>query len=208
MRKFSYQQGFGAVEAIVFVIVLSLVGFGGWYIWQAQSQPHDAGALPPQANQQQKSTLTFDDKLIPFTFEYPKDWTVKIPDSIKEGRPLPNQYSIELRAPGTVETEQPIGGLFITKGARILVSDTKTTLTDIQDKFLGFYAQAKDRANVTVNGVAAVEYTFAYESDPGVFTDLVINGRDYSLGLYAEGDEKTSAFFNAYKTLVSSFKLK
>lgn len=210
MKRNTNQRGFGAVEIIIIVVVLALIGVGGWYVWQTQTKPpqNQTQDTPNGQTTPPKTTETFSDSRVPFTFEYPKGWTVKVDERLKEGQPLPDQYSVELQAPGTTLTEQPIGGHFVTTGARVRILDTRTTLTNIQDKFSGFYAQAKDRVNTTVAGAAAVEYAFTYESDPGIFTDFVKDGRDYSLGFYAEDDERASVQFADYKTLVSSFKFK
>jgi hypothetical protein len=204
------QRGFGIVGLIAVLAVLLLIGLGGWYVWQAQTAPPTSQAEQETLSKTpEKSTITFTDERVPFTFEYPKYWTVTLSKSLRDSQSRPDQYFLEVSAPGTVLAEQPIGGLFVTKGARIVVHDSKTALANIQDRFTGFYGTAAtDRVDVAVAGVAAVEYNFAYESDPAVFTEFLKDGRIFALEFSAEGDERTSSYFPDYKALMASFKFK
>lgn len=44
MKKL-HEKGFSAVEAMLLLVIVSLVGFVGWYVWQKQStQKHDLGS--------------------------------------------------------------------------------------------------------------------------------------------------------------------
>lgn len=208
------QRGFGAVEIILVIFIVGLIGVGGWYVWQAnnksvgQTQVGNSYTQHDKVSEQPKLTNTFNNSLVPFTFEYPKEWNVEVDERIKGGQPLPGQYSIELRTPDAVLKEGPIGGTFISKGARIVVLSSVTNLSNIQDKFSGFYAHANDKKDTKVAGLKAVEYSFAYESDPGIFVDFIKDDREYSIGFYAEGSESGSQYLSAHKTLVSSFKFK
>jgi len=41
------QAGFTLVEALIIILILVVVGFGGYYIWQAQQKPSSTSATTP-----------------------------------------------------------------------------------------------------------------------------------------------------------------
>ena len=104
--------------------------------------------------------------------------------------------------------EQPLGGSVVTKGARIVVVDSKTGLTSIKDRFTGIYTTAQNKKDVSVGDQSAVQFSFSYESDPGIYTEFVKNGRLYSIQFFAEGDEMASGYLADYQKTVSSFVFK
>ncbi|HET9411980.1 MAG TPA: hypothetical protein VFO38_03970 [Candidatus Saccharimonadales bacterium] len=195
------QQGFGLVEAILVLVVLVALAVLGWYIFNRQTAPE----LRPVVTDE--STIGFSEEHIPYSFMYPKTWTVEKSQNLKDGA-LPDQYSITLSAPQTVLVEQPLGGSVVTKGVRIVVVDSKTGLTSIKDRFTGIYATAQNKKDVSVGDQSAVQFSFSYESDPGIYTEFVKNGRLYSIQFFAEGDEMASGYIADYQKIVSSFVFK
>lgn len=83
------QQGFGAVEIIILIVVLALIGFGGWYVWQAQNRQ----AEQLQTNNQQdpndsdpyENWKSYCDEAHKACFKYPSDWTVEAESADVQG---------------------------------------------------------------------------------------------------------------------------
>lgn len=204
MRRQQQQAGFGIVEVVIVIIILALIGVGGWYIWNAnqKSPTSDNGNNTVSS----KTYSTFTVVPAPFSFQYVSDWSYAVDKPLQSDVPISDQYSISLVAPGTTVIETPIGGGEVTKGARVVIWSTKSSLTDVHSRFTGVYSNATNKTDTTVAGVAAVEYEFSYEGQPGVFTDFIKDGRLYSVGYFAPGNERLSSSFADYKALLVSFK--
>lgn len=149
----------------------------------------------------------------PFTFSYPSNWTLSSEQSVTSNEELPENYTINLLAPGTVEAASLIGSQVVVSesGAKITIAKTKATDTDIR-KILGALAemlklQFKD---VTVGGVAGVEYEFAYESPRRISTAFVKDGAVYYISFDAEDDANLTKneYYKNYEQLVKSFAFK
>jgi len=205
MRKQQQQAGFGIVEAVVVLIVLALVGIGGWYVWSA-NQKSPTSNNNNNTTTQSKTYSTFAITPAPFSFQYVSDWSYVVDTPLQADTPISDQFSITLAAPGTTVEETLIGGGEVTRGARVVVWSTKTALTDVHGRFTGVYSNATNKTDTTVAGVTAVEYEFTYEGQPGIFTDFIKGGRLYSVGYYAPGNERSSNNFVDYKDLLASFK--
>lgn len=81
------QKGFGAVEALVIVLILGLIGFGGWYIWHKsqKNEPSPSNAHSKDRDSSKGQTeeasynvpegyTVYEDKESGFTFSYPKEY--------------------------------------------------------------------------------------------------------------------------------------
>lgn len=77
-----YQKGFGAVEAIIIILIAGLIGFGGWFVWQKQQKDN---VQPTTNNSGQSENVqktanpytswkTYDDGTV--SFKYPNTWSV------------------------------------------------------------------------------------------------------------------------------------
>ncbi|HKX73129.1 MAG TPA: PsbP-related protein [Candidatus Saccharimonadales bacterium] len=211
MRKSRNQQGFGVVEVIVIVVILAIIGAGGWYVWQAQNKPTQSQSTTNEtggSTTPPKTTATFSDSRLPYTFEYQKAWTVKVDERLKDGQGLPDMYSVALLTPDVAFGEMPIGGSEVTKGAQVVVWASKTTLTNVQDIFTGIRAKVENKQSTTVAGMSAVEYEFGYESQLARHIDFIKDGWLYSISYASEGNERTSANYAAFGAVVTSFKFK
>ncbi len=73
-----YQKGFGAVEAIIIVIVVAIIGFGAWFVWD-KNQKDDAKQETTTTTQnnaeankeEEKPTLTITEWGVKFTLSDP-----------------------------------------------------------------------------------------------------------------------------------------
>lgn len=208
MNRTKNQRGFGAVEIIILVVVLAIIGFGGWYVWQAQNNSSQSTGGTNSQPEAPKNKEAFSDGRLPFTFEYPNGWVIKIDEKIQEGQPLPDKYSIFLNTKDRAYAEMPIGGTEVSVGAEVNISVSKTALSSPQGVFTGLRASAQDKSEITVAGISAVEYEFGYESQPGRYVDFIKDGRLYSISYFSAANERTSGNFSDYKALISSFSFK
>lgn len=91
---FKYQKGFTVVEGLLIVLVLAVVGFGGYYVWNqnkdkqnSQSTPsavsNNQAAQTSESNEPVKNTYT--SKLYPdLSFDLPKNWEVSEPKDYED----------------------------------------------------------------------------------------------------------------------------
>jgi|GEM_PF-4585525 len=185
----SKNQGFGVVGVILIAVTLVLIGLIAWKLMM----PPSSDKTPSQV----KSTKKYEDGSKTYSFEYPSDWT-----------PTPTGTdNVELKVPGTVTTELPIGSYQINKGAIVGVySSSCNDACSLEDTYEGIYKNV-DRGTVTLkDGTVAARFTFGYESEPATHTVFYKNGLRYSITFTSEGEEASSPFFPAYTDLVNSFK--
>lgn len=91
-----YQQGFTAIEGLLIVLVLAVVGFGGYYVWHSQQTTITTAKTTAVSSKATTNTATSSpysgwntytfskEKL---TFRYPTTWTVEnnLTDSSNDG---------------------------------------------------------------------------------------------------------------------------
>lgn len=88
------QRGFGIVELIIIVAVLTLLGVGGWYVWQAVNPNSDNSqeTQPPQGNGSNQSLYagwkTYSDAVGKFTVQHPSDWKIEPWHGTQGGDPI------------------------------------------------------------------------------------------------------------------------
>lgn len=202
MSRIKYQSGFGLIGAFAILVVLTVVGFGGWYVWSANQ--HSAS----RSDGDSSTTKTFSDVDYLFTFDYPQTWTIRTSPEVLPGQALPAAYSITLETPDIRIGELPIGGTEVVKGAQVIVQVTNSSLKDIHGVFTDLRASAQGKKDVTVAGQAAVQYEYGYESQSGQFFDLLYKNRLYSIGYFSAGNERSSANHAAFVELVDSLHFK
>ncbi len=91
MKKLN-NKGFGAIEAILTVLILTIVGGTGYYVYsQNQDKKVETSSAPAQTqkntDQDSSEKTKFESKVREFSFEYPANWSV-IKNEIEE-----NDYS-------------------------------------------------------------------------------------------------------------------
>ncbi len=101
------QKGFGAVEAIIVLLVLLVLGAAGWYVWNGQQDENKSASsqtqgknvesepstLPTQSKQQASDPTadwaTYSNTAGHFSFKYPKTWVfADRPEACAEGHVL------------------------------------------------------------------------------------------------------------------------
>lgn len=81
------QKGFTLVEGLLILLVLSVIGFGGYYVWSSRNT-EDAPTQPAQKQSEKTQTVdptkdwtSYTSELGKFSLKYPKDWaTATNPD--------------------------------------------------------------------------------------------------------------------------------
>ena len=214
MDKRNTQSGFGAIEIIFIVLVVALLGYLGWRLYDAQTHK----STPAATQQTQKSNTTNTTAVVPepqyvsndfkYSFTYPSTWKTSdaMNASATAGQPKP--YSLTIESPDFKITEEGIGPI-ATSGARMWVSAYKTTATTAAEAFQSssFYSYAaKDRQDTKLDGVSAVRYKVQYESNPTLTTSAVKNGYLYDVVLDYANDDAFAKYSKDYDALISSFK--
>lgn len=209
-------------NTLLYILLALLLTGGaayGAYAWQRQKindlqKAHDSTATQPKEQAtsetvEQVGTVMFNNEAAPFTFEQPATWSRIHDNPLAVEAPLPNQYSMSIVEPGSVIDENLFGSTIVTKGARIVIDASKTDIKDMNDRFTGIHRSATDRKDKVINGVNAVQYSFSYESDPGVYTDFVHDGVLYSIGFFSDHTKEADhVAYAAYEKLVESFTFK
>ena len=79
------EKGFSAVEGLLIFVIVALIGFVGWYVWQAkQNVDKDLSVADTSSNastvpKKEASTelKKYEDKQLGIKFSYPKSWKLK-----------------------------------------------------------------------------------------------------------------------------------
>jgi len=200
------------------LLVISLVG-AGIYAWSQQQENKDLQAKNEQLLSEKQSVKETDNKneatpladfkidSVPFIFKYPSSWTMEASEPLDNFAPAPDLYSVTLMEPGSDVRVSRFGNDYVFKGSRIIAYVAKTDLKDMKDRFTGIYQSATNREDITVSGIAAVQYDFGYESDPAVYTQLIKDGKMYTFAYYSDSkNEKDNKSYPSYKELVASIK--
>lgn len=202
----------------LFTVVLATAAGVGVYAWQQgkiddlqhtksqQQSTQNNTTQPTTASNETKKETQYKTPGAPFTFTYNSDWSVVNSDPLDPTLPAPNGYTITLTAPGTFIKKENIGSEATAKGARIVFDSSKTTLTDVNDRYKDSpYIKLTNKKEVTVAGIKGVQYGMGYESEPAIYTDFIKAGRLYSIAFHADTQNKEqSAYYPDYQKLLST----
>jgi cytoskeletal protein RodZ len=204
MRK-NKQHGFSPALVVIIVAAAALLGLIGWRVYEAMKPKTTANSQnQTQTNQSTTNTKTFKSDKYGYTLEYPASWTVA--SEMQQSTEV-----VTLKAPGTVTTEQPIGGYTTDKGAVVSLDVSGCQGAHVcgaPEVYSGPYSSAvKNKSKFTLaNGIEADRYTFAWESEPALYTVFSKNGKGMTSYLTSEGDELTSPYLNDYNNILNSIK--
>lgn len=71
------QKGFSAIEVIIIVVVIGLIGFGGWWVYQANNKPQTSDSTTNnqgQSNEESANLTQYSNTDLGIAFAYPKEW--------------------------------------------------------------------------------------------------------------------------------------
>ena len=205
------QSGFGAVELVLVLVIVILLGVVGWFVYKNHNKTTNSStttsSTPTTTSktttvQPAKQTKTYADSIAGYSFEYPKDWTVSVKkDKGYYGDTLTYFNIVTVKSPDYKDNGVDGMGNVITKGGDFLVQATPTSSDTSQDI-------CKDAEKcITVDGQKAGQHTFNPGPEGGywVETDYVKSKTAYLIDYsYAKGGQ--SQYLSLYNAMLVSFK--
>jgi Tfp pilus assembly protein PilE len=212
MNKQKYQSGFGAVEIIVIIAVVAVLGFVGWRVYessQTKTQPAENQPNTEQATQPAEEThIVYKNKEAGYEFAYPKTWKTS-DEAAKMYGSASTKYSTTLESPDLTTSNDGIGYHLVT-GAQIYATVEPTEFTTAEayynrNSFLP--RAAKDKKETTLDGVAALNYRWSWESTNRFQTVAIKDGKAYTVTLDYANEAALNAYKADFESVVASFKL-
>lgn len=86
------ENGFSTIELLITLVIIVLIGFAGWYVWQhnnKETRPSNAAQKSTQANQNQTNTeskpawIAYKNDEAKLTFQYPETWKSEAADTFR-----------------------------------------------------------------------------------------------------------------------------
>lgn len=201
------QKGFGAVEGILILVIVILLGYVGWYVWDANKSADDTlkqSTARQSVNTENKSDTSDDNwkSALPFTVKFPDNWTVK-----SDGNKSVN-YTVNIDAPDTKMEESNFGPV-VQSGAQISIYKSRaTTYKNIAEFKDGKGVPSQYGANkkdIYVDGREALQYDLGYEG-PNVHHVMFFEGGYlYDIAIQQTAYDKAE-YAKVYDNLIQSVK--
>ena len=209
------QRGFTIVEALLILVVLGLIGFIGWRLYDAQKQSEqlaanaDRSTVQSTPREEEQAENTYNSDKDNYSFEYPAGWK-RVDASKQRSSDGGYLYSDSFASPDYATSEEGIGH-HISEGARIDVSVQSTTSVTAKEaydsnNFLQNVVKPGNKETVVVGGYSAVRYNFEYEALRVWSTTIVKDGKLYSVNMYFANEAARQRYAGEYKSFVDSFK--
>lgn len=188
------QDGFSAIEIILMVILAGVIGFGAWYVWQANTN-RTTNETAQLANDLPIVThKTFDRYGI--TFSYPADWTL-------EAQNNPQSTATILTSPDFTSAGDQTVGQHVSIGEGDY-PQSDLTAENFKTKHLDPNPNPySDYKELTINGHKAVQF---YRGDSRQTVFFLPNGKEVTLTL--DNFPTRNAPSAAYDEIVSSVVIK
>jgi len=221
------QLGFGVVEVVIIVVVLALIGVGGWYVWEANHKsPSTASNSNTPTNNSNTTntakTLGLDsDKA---TFTLPSGWSVRddhtntaCMHTLGSNVTCLDQVSIYPDEVGNSPTPPAYAGVTV---AIYKHADTTSAKSWYENDYEG---DAINAGNIVEPSTAAINgydaYYFKLASDSHIDVNYVITTADSVVLVYSQVENNESAdgsarsndytkYESVIKSFVSSIKIK
>lgn len=148
------QHGFSAVEIILILVLLGVVGFGAWYVWQANNPkttptPTEQTEATAPAEQSDATTKTFE--RYGLTISYPADWKLDAQDNSQS-------TATTLTSPDFATTDDNTVGQSITFGDNEYLQ-SGLTAENFREKHLDTNPNPySDYKELDINGKKAVQF--------------------------------------------------
>ncbi len=214
MRK--NQRGFGAVELLIILVVVGIVGFGAWYVGKHgnKSATNITSSSTNSSKTTTPATKTYTDNSKTYTLEYPKTWTTseQKPGSAAAVADLLNLLETEF----TPENSPAIGSNPSTPNMAGVIAFKSSDTQTILNTYVSGDGQTTPQS-LTINGYRAM-YQKAIATKYLSYTDDIYAVTHNGVTLLFQFREKqgsgangTPAFdatntVDAYTTLVKSVK--
>ena len=177
------QKGFAILEGLLIILILAVVGFGGYYVWhnqQSKTKPASAAQTTSQKTTDATSGWnTYSDTSAGYSIKIPKDW-----EFVKS---QPQKLS-----DGTIEKDY--------QGNPIMTPDAIRPVGQTQDSVDGIWTVVTDTSNLNPkdyfvqNGAGRANYI------DGQGTTSTINGyADFSVSMNGQSTTKVVTLANKGK---------
>jgi type II secretory pathway pseudopilin PulG len=202
------QKGFTLVEGLLIVLVLSVIGFAGYYVWN-QQQDDDGSSESSQTNNSAKvdsAEETMDNSQEVLETEdttiTQQGWVYVVPDGW-------NNEDGQVTSPDYSATESP--QFAISSGALIRVSD-ETVYSDLtMDELTSLQGDDYNSASssVKIEGVELAFRTFEHTTKGESYRGVGKNGKVYSVDFVvsAQNNEnyKDNPHYNTFMNFLEKF---
>ena len=109
------QYGFGAIEGLLVLVVIAIIGFTGWYVWHAKQTTDknltSGSSSAPVFNKVKNNTYagwkTYCDSATKDCFEYPQTWKLSSEPKIAEVVGPSGSVSVEYSNPSSADVGGP-----------------------------------------------------------------------------------------------------
>lgn len=209
MTRFKNSQGFSAVEALLILVVVGILGFTGWFVYHSKQAADKSltttnSTVPTykkRTSTNTKATTTLS-KQNGYSFSYPSAWaTTAHVDGLTDA----NRSSIAITSKDFASSNEG-AGFHVTAGALMYVLVYNTTTTTSAD-YLKNMPHMQNVHSVTVAGQDATQYDTQWESSPSRVTVMVKDGKAYQVILDYANQSSLKVYQSDYDALVASFKL-
>lgn len=206
------EKGFGLVETLLVLILITLVGFVGWSVWHSNNKSSKpVSSVAHQSDQTNKSVdgVLLSKDYLPFTLRYPNTWEIRSESPTNYGFD-----AIELQAKGSVvETGN---GEDLKSGALINIMKTSDRSTNPETSVEEYASSSQDakflknKRTFTVDGIEALAYDLDRTADSGTSLHQVRFYKDSVLYvLYMDNRQYTQPQYKAaFDTTVKSIHFK
>lgn len=216
-------KGFGAIEVLLILVILGIVGGTGFYVYSANkkigngndgttfTQKKDAAKKEPEKLDK------FTHSQLGYSFNVPKGWTAVETEPWSE-----NDYKkVEVKSPDYLNEEREEEGYpSVESGARIILSvspegNYPVNVDDIESKKNSESTHEGKVEVVSVDGQKALQYIWAYEGPPRYIIEFNKDSNNYYFhidsafdGNYKSLEEKFGKYKSEFSTVINSFKFK
>jgi hypothetical protein len=211
MKKVRHNsKGFGALELVVILVVVGLLGFGGWYVWNSKKGADKPSSATQPTNGDQKSPdeqeapaegwATYSNASPAFSFQHPVHWTVAKEESS-------NTYvSITISSPNYKERETELCTA-LESGYRFTVSyNSQFADPDVVSKKLDDETPfVKDARPSKLGTLQAARYS-ATPGECGYSESTTAYHEGYEISVFGFLGEELGIYEATYDKIVASFK--
>lgn len=209
-------RGFAAMELILMLLIIAIIGGAGYYVYNSQKKTNDSlgstasSGSTPQKTEKETSTSeegvvgTHENTTLGISFTYPKDWTKKVQEldkTFKENVWIssPDYKEVPEDPFGAIET----GGIFM---VQVYATEYKNN-----DELKANDPYMSNPYDVKLGGISALRQDkCGHPVQRSVCVSLVKGGYEYNVS-YAHPNAETSnsaKYIAEFKALLASFKFK
>lgn len=218
----------GVIDLMLVAVLIVVLAVGGFVVWRVQDSGTNANnsseTTQTETVAEQQSTdntrspdrdipdgwVEFNDETLGFSFIYPEDWVI---ESQYSGVNDASMLQVNLRSPDYVRSTEGYGQII--KGAELGVSIDSIknsgvaheTVSSILDGTYGGKSVLGGQKELSVSGIAGVEYTSVYEGPAYLVSQFDSGDMAIYFFLEAENGPNYDSYVSQYRQIVDSFKI-